>query len=148
MINEPTTLLTQLEQLGKTNAAAAHQRDALARTWRDYRWTILEVLPSGDLSTRKWRDAHAFELPFHGYGWDSAFAVVFGEFTTGSGAICTSTSGPRHDWPRYAARNELGVRMPDGTYEDHRPVCDVTFVDLETALQNAITAAQQYLGGT
>jgi hypothetical protein len=173
MIAEPKTLLSSLERLAKTSTEAARHRDALERAWRDYRWTVLEIVPNGDLSSRKWRDAYAFDLLHHGYGWgQSEFAVVYGEFSTGNGEVCHCTSAPRHDWPRYAATSvpvgvgnwfrverldSQGNAVPwlDNTkWESHAPVCSptvgpaITFGTIEASLQTAITAAQQYLEGT
>ncbi|GEM_PF-2753555 len=172
MINEPTTLLATLELLAKTNAEARRLHDVLEGKWRDYRWTVLAVRSDGDLSDRRWRHAYAFDLAKSGYAWGaSEFAVVYGEFPAGTGATCTSTSGPRHDWPRYAETTRPvpvgdwilkdfydaeGVKHSmwvNTKYENRAPLASTvggiptTFGQIAGALQAAISSAQEFVEG-
>jgi len=68
-----------LEQLSKIPAATSLY-ERLTAAWRDYKYTILRVLPSGDLSQhffrgRYWRDAKAINIQDLGRAWPACFCV-------------------------------------------------------------------------
>ena len=168
--SEPALLLATLDRMRGTSPTAETHYGAVAGCWRDYQWTILPVKPDGDLSDPRWSEARAVNAAELGMA-GACFRVILGGKGTrrrpwyGDPSYPEATSPnpvPVGNWTTVHEEGEVDelvegvlVRHPNQNWDIHvndrhefqSPRCGRTFAAIETALVEAIAAANSWLAG-